>query len=311
MAECLYTQMNRIAFFLLACCVGPCLVAPVVAQDQPTRPPITGIAHVRIYATDLAKSSDFYSRMLGLPPRSGGCTGMARPCFVLSDRQQILLSKAPATPPANFVSEIAFATPDIGRMHAYLLAHKVAVGPVSRDIDSVAHFSLRDPEGNNIAFVQLHPLTGSNAPPGKLSTRMLHAGFIVKDRAAEDRFYRDLLGFRMYWHGGFKDATDDWWEIQVPDGSDWIEYILNIPANADAKERGVQNHFSLGVEKIQAAATLLRQSGVQKFDGPEIGRDGKWSIDAYDPDGTRVEVMEFTPAKDPCCHPYTADHPKP
>src|SRR5579864_2504338 len=82
MAECLYTQMNRIAFFLLACCVGPCLVAPVVAQDQPTRPPITGIAHVRIYATDLAKSSDFYSRMLGLPPRSGGCTGMSRPCFV-------------------------------------------------------------------------------------------------------------------------------------------------------------------------------------------------------------------------------------
>ena len=44
---------------------------------------------------------------------------------------------------------------------------------------------------------------------------------------------------------------------------------------------------------------------------PEIGRDGKWSLDVYDPDGTRVEVMEFTPAKEPCCHPYTADHPKP
>jgi len=236
---------------------------------------------------------------------------MTRPCFILSDRQQVLLSKAPAAPPPNLLFEIAFATPDLGRMRTYLRAHNVAVGPPARDINSVAYFSLRDPEGNPISFVQLHPLTGSRAPAGKLSTRMLHAGFIVKDRAAEDRFYRDLLGFRMYWHGGFKDASDDWWEIQVPDGTDWIEYMLNIPAKADSKERGVQNHFSLGVDKIQSAASQLQQNGLEKVDGPEIGRDGKWSLDVYDPDGTRVEVMEFTPAKDPCCHPYTADHPKP
>jgi len=236
---------------------------------------------------------------------------MTRPCFILNDRQQVLLSQAPAAPPPNLLFEIAFATPDIGRMRAYLLAHNVPVGPISRDINSVAYCSLRDPEGNAIAFVQLHPLTGTKAPAGKLSTRMLHAGFIVKDHAVEDRFYRDLLGFRMYWHGGFKDAADDWWEIQVPDGTEWIEYMLNIPEKADAKERGVQNHFSLGVENIQSAASQLRLDGLEKFDGPEIGRDGKWSIDVYDPDGTRVEVMEFTPAKDPCCHPYTAGHPNP
>jgi hypothetical protein len=28
-------------------------------------------------------------------------------------------------------------------------------------------------------------------------------------------------------------------------------------------------------------------------------------------DGTRIEVMEFTPTQKPCCHPYTATHPKP
>src|SRR6201988_702338 len=272
MSESPEEQMNRTAFFLLAFHVGLCLAAPLVAQDQPTRPPITGIAHVRIYSTDLRKSTDFYSRALGLPPRSGGCRGMTRPCFILSDRQQVLLSEAPATPPPNLLFEIAFATPDIGRMRAYLLAHNVAAGPVTPDISSVADFSLHAPGGNPLALVQLHPLTGSNAPAGKLSTRMLHAGFIVRDRAAEDRFYRGLLGFRMYWHGGFKDAGDDWWEIQVPDGTDWIEYMLNIPGTADAKERGVQNHFSLGVDNIQSAASQLRQSGLEKLDGPEIGR---------------------------------------
>ena len=87
--------------------------------------------------------------------------------------------------------------------------------------------------------------------------------------------------------------------------------MLNIPANADHKELGVQNHFSLGVKDVHAAASQLRLNGLKTFDGPEVGRDGKDSLDAYDPDGTRVEIMEFTPAQKPCCHPYSADHPKP
>jgi len=99
--------------------------------------------------------------------------------------------------------------------------------------------------------------------------------------------------------------------LQVPDGPDWIEYMLNIPANADHKELGVQNHFSFGVKDVHAAAAELRSRGYQTFDGPEVGRDGKDSLDAYDPDDTRVEIMELTPVQKPCCHPYTAEHPKP
>jgi hypothetical protein len=103
----------------------------------------------------------------------------------------------------------------------------------------------------------------------------------------------------------------DWYEIQVPDGHSWIEYMLNIPVNPDHKELGVQNHFSLGVKDIHVAAEQLRKNGLQKLDGPEIGRDGKWSFDIYDPDDTRVEFMEFKPAQKPCCHPYEAAHPTP
>ena len=82
-------------------------------------------------------------------------------------------------------------------------------------------------------------------------------------------------------------------------------------ANADHHELGVQNHFSFGVKDVNAAAAELRSRGFATFDGPEVGRDGKDSLDAYDPDGTRIEIMEFTPVQKPCCHPYTADHPKP
>ena len=86
--------------------------------------------------------------------------------------------------------------------------------------------------------------------------------------------------------------------------------MLSIPADADHKELGVQNHFSFGVRNVHEAATQLRINGLQTFDGPEVGRDGKDSLDAYDPDGTRVEVMEFTAKEKPCCHPYSAEHPK-
>src|SRR6266550_2270177 len=84
--------------------------------------------------------------------------------------------------------------------------------------------------------------------------------------------------------GGFKDADNDWWEIQVPDGTDWIEYMLNISPTADKQERGVQNHFSLAVEQVKSATARLREHGLKTTGEPEIGRDGKWSFDIYDPD---------------------------
>ena len=162
------------------------------------------------------------------------------------------------------------------------------------------------PSSNDSQFLRM-----TRHLPHSRTCELLHAGFVVKDLAAENRFYMDLLGFRLYWYGGFKDKDTDWYEIQVPDGTAWIEYMLNIPATADHKELGVQNHFSLGVKDANSAATQLRKNGLQQFDGPEIGRDGKNSLDAYDPDGTRVEIMEFAPTQKPCCHPYTAEHPKP
>jgi catechol 2,3-dioxygenase-like lactoylglutathione lyase family enzyme len=214
--------------------------------------------------------------------------------------------------PQNWLAEIGFATDDVAGMRRYLVAHGVAAGAISSGGGGAPHFELRDPEGNRIAFVQrLSKAADVKISQNQVSTRLFHAGFVVKDIATENRFYRDILGFRLYWYGGFKDKDVDWYEIQVPDGDNWIEYMLNIPANADHKELGVQNHFSLGVKDAGAAAAQLKRAGLQKFDGPEVGRDGKNSLDAYDPDGTRVEVMEFTPRRTPCCHAYEAAHPNP
>jgi catechol 2,3-dioxygenase-like lactoylglutathione lyase family enzyme len=284
---------------------------PFAAQVEETRPKITGIAKVRIFAANLDVSREFYKQILGLSSGSAGCLGIPRPCFTVNSHQQIELAQIPGGTPDNLLEEIAFATSDVQQLRRYLVAHGVAAKPMVKDGNGLEHFELLDPEGHPISFVQQAEHFFS--PTGdQISARIFHAGFIVKDSAVEDRFYRGLLGFRMYWHGGFKDSDVDWEELQVPDGSDWIEYMLNIPARADHRERGIQNHFSLGVPNIRAAFERLRVHGLKPGDDkPEIGRDGKWSFDIYDPDATRVEFMEFKPAQAPCCHAYEAPHPKP
>jgi len=300
---------------LMLCVILQSLALASPLQEQP-RPRIVGIDHVTIYVSDIKKSHEFYSHVLGLTIR---CPKYKSPklCFLVSPAgQRVLLKQAPAPQKndalKNWLAEIAFATDDLTGMRRYFLAHRLFPGAIGKASDGAQYFRVHDPEGNSIAFINRPPSElGGQAAPKQIGSRLIHAGFVVKDMAAENRFYVKLLGFRLYWYGGFKDDGTDWYELQVPDGPDWIEYMLNIPANADHQELGVQNHFSLGVKDVHAAASQLRLNGLQTFDGPEVGRDGKDSLDAYDPDGTRVEVMEFTPVQKPCCHSYSADHPKP
>ena len=289
------------------------LFSPALASDSSgpvPRPRIIGLDHVAVYVTDIQKSSDFYSEALGLSTNCPQHTS-SEPCYLVAPSdQRIILKKAPSQT-KNWLAEVAFRTDDLAGMHHYLQAHAAKPGAIRTAADGSKSFQVRDPEGNLIAFVQRSTLKTRSAPGSKqISTHLIHAGFVVKDMDAENRFYVDLLGFRLYWYGGFKDDGIDWYELQVPDGPDWIEYMLNIPANADHKELGVQNHFSFGVKNVHEAAAQLRANGLQTFDGPEVGRDGKDSLDAYDPDGTRVEVMDFTPKEKPCCHPYSAEHPQ-
>jgi hypothetical protein len=66
----------------------------------------------------------------------------------------------------------------------------------------------------------------------------------VHDRAAEDLFYKEILGFELMWAGGMKDDEIKWVDMRVSDGTDWIEYMLGN-ANPSVKTRGVMNHIAL------------------------------------------------------------------
>lgn len=286
------------------------LVAATAAHAQ-QRPAITGIAFVRVYASDPAASADFYGKTLGYSSSKAG--DITR--YPVNDSQWIEVAPLPSPAPATRLAAVAFTTRDVRALEQYLKAHAVTiVEPLGSDPTHKGRFSVHDPEGNLIIFVQ--QVKGPAVPPAVPATaasrRMIHAGFIVKDAAAEDRFYKEILGFRDNWHGGRDDTGRvDWSSVQVPEGTDWLEYMLNIGPNPTLKQTGVQDHLSLGVEKMPDAIAALERNHCE---GPnctksQMGRDGKVQLNLYDPDLTRVEFMEFKPSGKTCCSPILGKLP--
>jgi catechol 2,3-dioxygenase-like lactoylglutathione lyase family enzyme len=292
------------------CAAGFCLggMSVSVGKEGATRPPITAIARVQIYVTNVRKAVDFYEGSLGFTA-APSCSNEIVACLFVNDQQQIQLLSTPSPVPANLIAAVAFSTPDLDRMHSYMVSSGGAPGPISSFEGGEMRFTLRDPEGHAISFLQSPPRPAVAVAPGQISSRLIHAGLIVYDRQAEDHFYKDILGFRLYWQGGMKDSEISWVSMQVPDGTDWIEYMLHVSPDANAHEIGIMNHIALGVADIQAARLKLLKNGGKPGEEPKLGRDGKWQLNLYDPDGTRVEFMEFTPKEKPCCSPFTGKHP--
>ena len=79
------------------------------------------------------------------------------------------------------------------------------------------------------------------------------------------------------------------------------------------KQLGVLNHLSIGVVNMEQAVTTLDSEGRlnNQHTGMQIGKDGKWQYNLFDPDLTRLELMEFVPVEKPCCSPFTAPNPVP
>ena len=282
----------------------------VLGQDSHVkRPKITGIDHVDFYTTSPEANSHLYTVVLGLPSASPVEPGQTQRFMV--GTQWVGYSPAPDLKSTDRMDHVAFRTTDCEGLRIYLASHGIKVpGSVTKLADGTLSFTVRDPEGNRIEFAQ--PPSRMTSEVGDfVSHRLIHAGFIVHDRAAEDHFYRDILGFRPYWHGGMQPGRTDWVSIQVPDGTDWLEYMLNQPAHPDLRLTGIMNHISLGVKDMNAAQMKLESHGWKPHgdEHSQIGRDGKLQLNLFDPDLTRIELMEFAPVDKPCCSEFTGPHP--
>ncbi len=298
---------------ILPSCLIALFLFPALVEAQPasSRPPIVGVAHIGLRTGDLAAARNFYGHYLGfqepftVDKPSGG---LMLTYFKVNDHQYIEVFPELKSPDQDRLSHIAFETTNAQQLRDYLANRGVKVpDTLRRGLDGNLSFMIQDPDGHNVEFVEYMPGSlhsrnfGKFLPATRISQRILHVGVTVRDRDAADRLYRDILGFRVQWHGGMTDDRTDWVAMRVPDGHDWLEYMLNAH-NPDPHMLGVMHHLSLGVPSVEEGYKIVMERGL-KPGAPQIGRDGKWQLNLYDPDFTRTELMEFKPVRTPCCSP--------
>ena len=301
--------MSRRFLFCVSALVA---AAPAFCQSAPTRPPIVGVAHIGLRTDNIEAAREFYGKELGYQEpfdlkKPDGTLDLTY--FKVNDHQYIEIFPNLKSPDEDRLYHIAFETTNIRQLRDYLASKGVKVpDKVNTGRDGNLNFMIQDPDGHNVEFVEYRPGSlhtknfGKFLPDTRVSKRIIHVGVTVKDRAAADAFYHAILGFRDIWHGGMTDDRTDWVDMRVPEGTDWLEYMLNVK-NPNPKTLGVMHHLALGVPSVAAGYKTVLARGAKPPEPPKIGRDGKWQLNMYDPNFTRAELMEPKPVQKPCCSP--------
>lgn len=276
----------------------------LLAQTEARRPRILGVAHIALYTSDLPKARGFYEDFLGFqePFTLKRDDGSVRIAFIkINEKQYVELFTDPPKEDGQ-LNHIAIYTDNAQQMRDYLAAHAIKVpATVPKGKTGNYNFTIQDPDGHTVEIVEYLPdsLTGKNegkfVSSGRISVRIMHVGFLVRNLDASMKFYRDLLGFQEFWRGSSNGTQLSWINMRVPDGDDYLEFMLytGVPS---AQERGVKNHMSLEVPDLERALQDLEHRPARQLYAREIktqvGKNRKRQANLFDPDGTRVELME-------------------
>jgi catechol 2,3-dioxygenase-like lactoylglutathione lyase family enzyme len=282
----------------------PLLCAVTLAAQAPPRPKITGLAHVAFRVSDVDRARAFYKDLLGFsePFLLNNPDGTLALTFIkINDRQYIELFPGLQSE-QDRLHHISIEVDDAEAMRAYLAARGVPVPvKVGKGRIGNSNFNIKDPDGHTVEIVEYEPdgwslrEKGRHMSDARISARMMHAGIIVGNLDAALKFYRDLLGFRETWRGSRDGKVLDWVNLQVPEGDDYIEFMLysKLPA---PNARGTVHHIALEVPDMAKAVAKLEANPARKSYTrtiePRTGTNRKRQLNLYDPDGTRTELME-------------------
>ncbi|MCC8103711.1 MAG: Gfo/Idh/MocA family oxidoreductase [Clostridiales bacterium] len=203
------------------------------------------------------------------------------------------------------------------------------VEDVHRTLDGSREFTVHDPDGNEVEFTEYPKddtsriLMERNAEHGVCSqvSYTTQVAYQVKDGLNMERFYCMGLGLRKVdtlTYGDLADAMSQTPEMdqQVLMGMrmmkdrPWIDFIEVAPhqyielfhtEGGRLKEEknlsgsyGYQ-HICLEVKDIQAAYAAVIANGITPDTPISLGADGSYQFWLVDPDGNRLELMEYAP----------------
>ena len=288
------------------------LLAGAMSAQTVERPKVLGVAHIAVYVKDLAKARQFYEQFLGfgepftLPNKDK--TGTRIVFAKVNDFQyfEIFNEKDRGEGQLNHIS---FYTDNADRMYAYLKSKGIEImgdkGSVGKGQTGNKNFNVKDPDGHIVEIVEYQPDSwtarekGKFMPPTRISDSIMHVGVLVGDLDKSLAFYGGILGFKEFWRGSSSPRMLSWVNVRPAEGDSYLELMLynKLP---EPDGRGTKNHVSLTVPDAEKALIEIKKRAAQGLYTPpegkpieiQIGVNRKRQINLYDPDGTRVELME-------------------
>jgi lactoylglutathione lyase len=279
-------------------------IAAMLPAAEPGRPKITGVAHAAFFVSDIGKARTFYRDLLGYqePFDLKNNDGSLSLTFIkINDRQYVELfpEKEKGSDRLNHMS---IETTDAEAMRTYLASRGVKTpARVAKNRIGNLSFNVTDPDGHTLEITQYlvdgasMKQAGKLAGPERISGRMAHFGILVGALEPAMKFYRDILGFEETWRGTRDPKQLSWVNMKVPDGDDYIEFMLYDQLPEPGK-RGSAHHVCLFVPDMDAALAIIeprsRKTGYARPLEIRTGVNRRRQLNLFDPDGTRVELME-------------------
>lgn len=275
------------------------------ARKAPPPPRILGLSHMALFVSDLEKSRAFYRDFLGFAEvyKLQRPDGGDRIAFIKINEEQYIELFAEPPKDDGRVNHIALYTDDTAGLQKVLAARGVKSAPPKRGKINNTQFGVVDPDGHNVEITKYEPdgwsvrEKGKFIPESRISARIGHLGVLVGALAPSLAFYQGQLGFQEIWRGGPSPKQLSWVNLRVPNGDDYLELMLydELPPPG---ERGGKNHICLIVPDVAAALARLESRPARKAYGRplemKVGINRKRQANLFDPDGTRVELMEPT-----------------
>ena len=119
-------------------------------------PRVSGLGHVGIYAEDLMKQRDFYTRVMGLEITDEDLEGRGMVFLSANPTEEhhefVLMKGRTAPPDARLVQQISFKVDSLAELKAFHRLFKEQEVPIERVVSHGIAFGMYglDPEGNTI-----------------------------------------------------------------------------------------------------------------------------------------------------------------
>ncbi len=168
------------------------VAATAVAETTPARPKITGVSHLAVYTSNPAATDHYYREVIGAAkvPDPENPQGVR---YAFNATQFVEVLPLPPNSGINRLDHTAYNTENAEGLRKYLAAKGWKTpASVTKRSDGSRGFTVLDPEGNKVEFVQ--PPANAEAPnaPNVIGRHIIHVGILVHNRAEQDKFYREL-----------------------------------------------------------------------------------------------------------------------